>query len=70
MLSLQIKSDGVTVFGVGVGSGFNENEVKEIASDPDSTYAFALANFLALTAVLQDALINQACLVSTVVPVT
>ena len=61
--------EGVTVFGVGVGSGFNKDEVDEIASIPKSAYAFALNDFLALSAVLQDSLINQACYVPAVVPV-
>ena len=65
----QIKSEGVTVFGVGVGGDFDKLEVNEIASDPDVRYSFVLTDFSALSSVLRDSIANQACLVSTVVQV-
>ena len=66
MFYLQIKSEGVTVFGVG---GFNEEEVNEIASNPDSTYAFAYSGFLTFSTLLKDTLINKVCFAPAVLPV-
>ena len=57
------------MFGVGVGSGYNEDEVNEIASDPDAIYSYALTEFSELASVLQDAIADQACTVSVDIPV-
>ena len=59
----------MTVFGVGVGSGYNEDEVNEIASDPDAVYSFALEEFSELVAVLLNAIADQACTISFDIPV-
>ncbi|CAK8678124.1 unnamed protein product [Clavelina lepadiformis] len=66
--SAAIKADGVTVFGVGVGNGFVENEIREIASDPDSDYAFGLSQFDQLVTILKDRVSVQACKIPIVVP--
>ena len=58
------------MFGVGIGSGFVESEINEIASDPDSTYAFEFSQFDALSAILRDRVATQACEVPAVVPVS
>ena len=60
----------MTVFGVGVGSGFVETEVNTIASDPDSIYAYSLTEFSTLSSVLRDAVADQACSVPAVIPVS
>ena len=59
----------MTVFGVGVGSEYNEDEVNEIASDPDAIYSYALTEFSELASVLQNAIADQACTVSADIPV-
>jgi len=61
---MQIKSKGVTVFGVGIGRGFKKSEVDVIASDPDATYAYSLSEFSSLSSLLRDAVAHQACSVS------
>ncbi|CAK8678126.1 unnamed protein product [Clavelina lepadiformis] len=66
--SAAIKADGVTVFGVGVGSGFVENEIREIASDPDSDYAFGLSQFDQLVNILKDRVSVQACKIPALIP--
>jgi len=39
---MQVRNKSITVFGVGVGSGIKESELKEIANDPDSIHVFKL----------------------------
>ena len=60
---------GVTVFGVGVGSGYNQLEINQIASDPDSKYAFEFTQFDSLSSVLRDRVAAQACKVPAQLPV-
>ena len=52
---------GVTVFGVGVGSRYDKTEINQIASDPDSTYAFEFTQFDELSSVLSGRVTEQAC---------
>ncbi|XP_076802484.1 uncharacterized protein LOC143446634 [Clavelina lepadiformis] len=66
--SKAIKEDGITVFGVGVGSGYVEDEIHAIASDPDSDYAFGLSQFDQLVTILEDRVSVQACKIPTVFP--
>ena len=35
-----LKNMGVSIFGIGVGSGISISQLKEIASDPDSDYVY------------------------------
>ena len=65
----QIKGMGVAVFGVGVGSGFHKSEINQIASDPDSTYAFEFTQFDELSFVLRNRVTAQACEVPAQLPV-
>jgi len=41
-------SDGVTVFGIGVGYGISQAELQLIATDPDDKYLYELSDFEAL----------------------
>ena len=61
---------GVTVFGVGVGTGYDQSEINQIASDPDSTYAFEFTQFNSLSSVLRDRVAAQACEVPAQLPVS
>ena len=54
---------------MGVGDGFYKREINQIATDPDSTYAFALDDFEKLSSVLKDKLAERACTVIAEVPV-
>ncbi|XP_002129255.2 uncharacterized protein LOC100186070 [Ciona intestinalis] len=62
-----IKAAGITVFGVGIGSGIDIAEVNEIASNPDSRYAFELTGFNLLN-VLSQRLTDESCLATASVP--
>ena len=44
----KLRDDGVAVFSIGVGSGANEQELKEMATDPDDTHVFTVSNFTSL----------------------
>ena len=44
----KLRDAGVTVFSIGVGSGANEQELKEMATDPDDTHVFTVADFTSL----------------------
>ena len=61
---------GVTVFGVGIGSGYDKSEINQIASDPDSTYAFEFTQFDVLSSVLSGRVTEQACKVPGSLPVS
>ena len=58
---MQARNKSITVFGVGVGSGIKESELKEIANDPDSTHVFKLQGFDELLSVLKLSLTEKAC---------
>ncbi|XP_050390695.1 uncharacterized protein LOC126809880 [Patella vulgata] len=58
--SLILKSKGVTVFAIGVGSGINENELKAISSDPDCTHVFILKDFSEVETII-NAIQKRAC---------
>ena len=59
----------MTVFGVGVGSGYDRAEINEIASDPDAAYAYEISQFSALATVLRDRVSEQACTAAAQIPV-
>ena len=44
----KLRGASVTVFSIGVGSGANEEELKEMATDPDDTHVFTVSNFTLL----------------------
>ncbi|CAC5422003.1 COL22A [Mytilus coruscus] len=60
------KSDGITVFVIGIGSQVDEHELEAIATKPLSTYMLKIGNFDALDSI-KDELAIKAC---EVVPVT
>ena len=66
---MQARNKSITVFGVGVGSRINEDELKEIANDPDSIHVFKLQRFDELLSVLKQSLTEKACDVSVEIPV-
>jgi len=51
--SFQARNNSITVFAVGVTHKVAENEINEIANDPDSTHAFNLEQFDELVSVLK-----------------
>ena len=69
MFQFQAHAAGITVFAVGVGSGFNPAEINQIASDPDTQYASSLADFDALLEILTQQIAVESCTASALVPV-
>ncbi|XP_076803428.1 uncharacterized protein LOC143447287 isoform X2 [Clavelina lepadiformis] len=61
-------ASGITVFAIGIGSGIDQNEINEIASDPDSQHAYTVADFSSLITYLKNTLLQQACTVSAAIP--
>lgn len=41
------KSENIEVFAIGIGSGANRDELRLIATDPDSTYVLTITNYTA-----------------------
>ncbi|XP_013410815.1 uncharacterized protein LOC106173996 isoform X2 [Lingula anatina] len=63
---------GIEVFAIGVGSGVDQNELKDIGNDPDKDYVFTVGNFDALKSI-KSQLTVQTCKViptGTIVPPT
>ena len=54
------RDNGVILYSVGVGSGVDMNELKAIASDPDSRHLFTAQNYDALHS-LSDLLATKVC---------
>ncbi|XP_078492234.1 uncharacterized protein LOC108949912 [Ciona intestinalis] len=62
-----VRSHGITVFGVGIGGGIDMAEIRNIASDPSSRYAFGLSGFDVLN-VLRERLLAEGCFATAIVP--
>ena len=69
IFTTKARAAGITVFAVGVGSGFNPVEINQIASDPDTQHASSLADFDALLEILTQQIAQESCTASAVVPV-
>ncbi|GFR96541.1 collagen alpha-5(VI) chain [Elysia marginata] len=41
----RLRNEGITVFAIGVGDGYNLDELNAIATDPDSLHVFSVDNF-------------------------
>ena len=55
-----LRRHGVTVFSVGVGSGYNLAELNEIATDPDETHVLTVHSFNALDTI-EETLAERTC---------
>ncbi|WAR00542.1 COCA1-like protein [Mya arenaria] len=58
------KRDGVVLFVIGIGEDVNQNEIKQISSDPNEKYMFQVTNFAALQAI-NDQFHARKCIVPT-----
>ena len=47
----KLRGQGVTVFSVGVGSGFRMTELNSIATDPDKSHVFTVTSYNALDSI-------------------
>ena len=56
----KLKAAGVKVLALGIGSGINDHELKDMASDPDSQYVYKAATFDALAS-LKGVISSKAC---------
>lgn len=56
----QLKSIGVIIFSIGVGSGINAEELKTIASPPADEHVYLLDNFNELSS-LADKMSTKTC---------
>ena len=48
-----LKTEGVVIFAVGVGRGFNRNQLNIMSSDPDSRYTLTLSNFNSFNSIVK-----------------
>ena len=39
------RAEGITLFAIGIGSGIDESELRQIANDPDDTFVFQVNDF-------------------------
>jgi collagen type VI alpha len=60
LASQTARDNGLVLYTVGIGNRIDTNELKAIASDPDSRHMFTSQNFDALTS-LSDLLANKIC---------
>ena len=44
----KLRAQGVTIFSVGVGTGFTRTELNAIATDPDKRHVFTVSSYNAL----------------------
>ena len=57
-----VKATGARIVGVGIGDGVNDDIMRSIVSSPASDNYFQLANFNAITAMLER-IVQQTCIV-------
>jgi len=55
----QLRDSGCTVFSVGIGKNYNEEQLREMATDPDSQHVMK-ADFDALDAIIET-IVGNAC---------
>lgn len=67
---LQAHQEGITVFSIGVGPNVEEDELNEIASDPDSSHAFLLDDFDELFSAITPQLVEDFCEAPVNIPVS
>ena len=56
----KLKDEGVYLYAIGIGSGINNQELEDMASEPKSTYKMTLQNFAEIFNVV-DQIIQVAC---------
>ena len=57
--SQELRDSGVTVFSVGIGNNYDNQELQEMATDPDSQHVFK-ADFNALKSIV-NTIVDMAC---------